>query len=165
MRSPDHRNLRMITPIALAVLGVAILIGCIPVPVPERVLSGRDFRKAVSGMERAGGLLVWASRRQVESVLGKPNLQTNKGRTVGYLLHTRHGYYVWPLCFTAVPNEEWYLLTIRYDESGNALTWDVKTRKSMILNYEHGYMAMAGEFRPPGATQPTTAPATRLLVR
>ena len=119
-------------PVVLAALGVALLIGCFPVPWPRRVTAGRDFRPIISGKEHAGLLRSGnTSRAQIESVLGPPTLSKDDGLTVGYVLDVQEGSFIWPLCFYGEPQWGSYLLRLRYDDGGLLLDWKVEKRVSV----------------------------------
>lgn len=118
-------------PVVLAALGVAMLIGCFPVPWPRRVMTGRDFRPIVSGKEHAALLRSDTSRAQIESVLGPPTLSKDDGHSVGYVLDVQEGSFIWPLCFSGEPRWGSYLLRLHYDDRELLLDWKVEKRISV----------------------------------
>src|SRR5690348_2329628 len=104
---------RLLLPATLLTLGVGMLIGCIPMPLPEKVLSGRDFRGVLHPKRAEPRIRIGTPRGEVEAILGKPGYRADEGQTVGYLLEVRKGFYLIPLCFTATPRNRWYLLRVR----------------------------------------------------
>lgn len=124
-------------PVVLAALGVALLIGCFPVPWPRRVMTGRDFRPIVSGKEHAALLRSDTSRAEIESVLGPPTLWKDDGLTVGYVLDVQEGSFIWPLCFSGEPRWGSYLLRLHYDDRGLLLDWKAEKRASEYPFFEY----------------------------
>jgi hypothetical protein len=128
-RIPGPRKWRMLTALAMIVIGVWVLAGCIYVPTPEqKVGPEKDFRGLTGDPQsnkpiRAGAV----TRSQVIAMLGKPTLVSADGRRLGYAIETHTGIGIWPLCFSAgTYTATGYAIRLKFDEQGNLLSYEAK---------------------------------------
>ena len=121
-----RRVMRFIIAVALLILGVVLLIGCIPIPGPEKVSSGRDFRRFIDPHSKSPHIQVGMTRSQVEWWLGTSGYQEAKGRIVVYELGTIDGFYLVPLCFKTQERRHMRELRLVYDEEDVLRTWSIK---------------------------------------
>ena len=105
-------------PTALCFLGGALLIGCIPIPMKEKVITGTDYRRVFG--ERGQWLVDGkTTRQQVLNHLGPPQYKTDTGAFFGYFLQTNTGYWVQPLCFQGVRADQFRILLLQFKEDGS----------------------------------------------
>ena len=134
------RGLRLTLPILFMVPLVWLMVGCHYLPSWERVqLRGtkRDFRDLtgpVVGQDRpivAGRV----TRRQVESLLGPPPYASVDGRSAVYMLTTRHGLWVVPLCLAAGSGSESQVaVRLEYGADGVLLRYRLATASHELQN-------------------------------
>ncbi|HEX4796266.1 MAG TPA: hypothetical protein VH370_20925 [Humisphaera sp.] len=119
-----HR--RAFIPISLALIGAVALIGCSPIPIGEHRVKGTDYRPVAGNL---GQYLQEGrtTRQQLEAKLGPPQLRAGSGRFAGYVLQTNSGVWVMPLCFKAVPINDFYMLQLEYDDAGLLVRYDVRS--------------------------------------
>src|SRR3712207_1613261 len=92
----------LLAPIALIVIGVWLLAGCVYVPTFGTTTSGRNAGKSVGPANSDRPLRVSrATLDDVLKVLGRPPHATAEGRVLAYPWRVRHGVSIWPLCFAA----------------------------------------------------------------
>jgi len=120
---------RALLPIILASIGAACLIGCIPIPIGEHRVKGTDYRPVTGDL---GQYLQEGrtTRDQLVAKLGQPQLSAGSGRFAGYVLGTNSGVWVMPLCFKAVPINNFYMLQLEYDDAGVLVRYDVGWSKT-----------------------------------
>jgi hypothetical protein len=127
-RRAAHRRLRIAVPLALIVLSVWLLVGCLYLPTGENVhLTGskKDFR-SMPGYDSNQKPLVAGrfTRERIEAFLGCPNYLSDNGRRVMYLIHASSGVWVMPLCFSLrAGTDETVGLVLRYDERNTLESW------------------------------------------
>jgi hypothetical protein len=111
---------RWLVPLALIALGAALLIGCIPIPAPEKILAGTDYRKFAGddGQLLRNGV---TTRQEIVARLGQPQKSAEGGRFAAYYLHTNSGFWIMPLCFHATPDDHFRLLMLEYDAKGTLI--------------------------------------------
>ena len=146
---------RVAVPILCATIGIFLLIGCIPIPLPEKVVQGKDFRAQLKP-PAANRLLSRgrSTRREIEMVLGSPTYRDRTGRQMCYYLETRAGAYVYPLCFNATEMDRIYVLQLEYDDAGVLKSWNLlQGVTDPILGGSPLFRYMSG-----GIREPTTRP-------
>lgn len=111
--------------IALIVIGVWILAGCIYIPIPEHPIDSKqkDFRPAVQKLAPSPQR---TTRTQITSLLGEPQITSKDGLAVLYTYRTKSGLWLEPLCFNAEPDG--YRLVVaafEFDAQGRLTDWDL----------------------------------------
>ena len=117
MRRPFHR---LIAPAILLGLLCWLMVGCVYIPTFEHAdLRGakQDFRRLTGEMKPIGVGRI--TRQQVLALLGPPPFASEAGSAYGYVIDTRQGIWVVPLCFDAHPGNEGQLgLKLVFDDKG-----------------------------------------------
>ena len=110
-------------PTVLCFLGVVLLIGCIPIPTPEKVVAGTDYRR-VFGKQGEWLVRGETTKQQVLTHLGPPQHEASDGEFLGYYLETNYGFWVQPLCFNAGRTQAYWMLSLQFDHQGRLLRYD-----------------------------------------
>jgi hypothetical protein len=122
-------------PIALAVVGAWLLVGCVYVPTFGPVISGKDVAKAVGAGDSKKPLRTGqASVADVRRLLGEPPFASDDGRVLAYPWTVRNGLAVWPLCFSAYPVRGQRTLVLRFDSSGFLQSFHLLKQDEPVMN-------------------------------
>jgi hypothetical protein len=118
--TPAHSRRRRLLPTALCLLGISLLIGCIPIPMKEKVTAGTDYRRVFGDH---GQWLVdgQTTREQIVKHLGPPQHNASDGEFFGYFLETNTGYWIQPLCFQGVRADQLRILLLQFGKDGTLL--------------------------------------------
>lgn len=121
-------------PVALSSLGIACLIGCIPIPAPRSPTAGRDASLDVGSEDSRRQLRVAdATKPAVLKLLGEPYFTSDDGRSLAYAWSVRNGYAVWPLCFQAFPINGDRTLVLRFDEHDVLRSYEALKRDDPLV--------------------------------
>jgi outer membrane protein assembly factor BamE (lipoprotein component of BamABCDE complex) len=135
---------RTIAPLMLVALGIWLMAGCLYIPTFNATVHGPDASESVGGEGSTKPLKPGATRDAVQRVLGKPYFATSDGRYWVYSWEKRKGILVWPLCFSAKPEDRAYALTLEFKdndivhdfmlEQGHATVylWDVRNEDRFV---------------------------------
>ena len=173
-----RRIRRLLAPVALIVIGVWLLAGCVYIPTFSTTTSGKSVGGSVGAADSRRPLRVSRSTLDdVLRVLGKPPHATSDGRVLAYPWSVRHGIVVWPLCFAGYSVNGQRTLVLRLDERHVLRSFEILRQDDNILDLYGG--ARGAKMLPPeiwgdraeamreklGRWQPSTrtstAPATR----
>jgi hypothetical protein len=114
------RPAKLIAPLVLLCLLVWLMVGCVYIPTFEHAdLRGakQDFRKLTGETKPIGVGRI--TRQQVLALLGPPPFASETGSAYGYVIDTRQGIWVIPLCFDAhAGNEGQTGLKLVFDDHG-----------------------------------------------
>jgi hypothetical protein len=109
---------RLLLPIGLTVMGVALLTGCIYIPQFDRVIKGNDASRAVGDPKSKKPLVTGnATIHAVLEKLGAPAFVDPSRRRLGYRWRTLSSVTVWPLCAWVSPDESASTLVLQFDAS------------------------------------------------
>ena len=108
---------RALLPLALIFAGVALLSGCIYVPIPERTVYGTNVGARVGPANSSKPVRIGRiSRNDVLRVLGEPAQMSPNGRELTYTWGVQTGVWVWPLC--GHPQGAGREITLKFDDAG-----------------------------------------------
>jgi hypothetical protein len=151
----NNRRFRIsvILPIALIIIPLWLLIGCLYIPTGEMVYrtgSKKDFRPLVGN---AGGdkpiVVGRISRAGVEAILGSPPYSSSNGRRVMYVMHVKKGVWIMPLCFTASNGTDQAIgLVLTYDKAAmlRSLKQSDVEFEQVVLMGIHQFFGPSGAF-------------------
>src|SRR5687768_2214030 len=132
-----HRRARIALPVALIVLGMWLLVGCVYIP---------TFGTTVSGKNVAGSVGPKASRKPVRislstvtdvvRVLGEPPHATSDRRVFAYPWTVRNGIAVWPLCFAAYSVRGTRTLVLRFDEQHVLFSAELLSENDRVIRWD-----------------------------
>lgn len=121
---------RSAPPIVLSLLGLTLLIGCIPIPGTYRRMRGDGTRpEAHIGDERSNKPLKFmhATIADVVRVLGEPNDRTLDGKSLIYAYRVNDATTIYPLCFMVYPASSPRYLKLDFDGSDTLLRYKIYT--------------------------------------
>lgn len=118
---------RALIPLGLLGIGVALLIGCIPIPGSYQPRDGGFRPEAHIGGPTSGEpiRLRRSTRDEVIRVIGTPHKATPDGRTFVYDYQVNTVTTVFPLCFMALPEYAWRYLRLDFNEAGELQRYKV----------------------------------------
>jgi hypothetical protein len=118
---------RVALPIALIVIGIALLEGCIYIPTFNMAVGGKDATKSVGPAGSKKHLQPGMSTRQnVQRILGKPFFASTDGRYLVYSWKKQKGFLFYPLCFMAAPEDDAFAMTIEFGGDGVMKGFDIE---------------------------------------
>ena len=133
------KRLRLLLPAALAGVGVFLLVGCIYVPMFNKVEEGQNYSKKVGNAKSRKPIRVGrAHRDDVMRVLGAPPYASPDGRRAAYPWSVTNGIWVWPLCFNAYAQRGNRALLLDFDEKGIVRGFRVEKYDGNVLYNEPG---------------------------
>ena len=101
------------------VIGVMLLIGCIPLPAPYSPVKGRDASREVGKANSRKPIRIGATTGEtVRQLLGTPYFTSDDGNALAYHWSVRNGVVVWPFCFYAHPVNGERTLVLRFNKGG-----------------------------------------------
>ena len=114
---------RVLRPTVLTAIGVAMLIGCIPLPGSYRPDNNKPRPEVHIGRERSDKPIRvnHATAERVILVLGEPSMRSADGRIIGYHYRVDVGHTVWPLCNNDFFNDSTYesrMLYLQFRDDG-----------------------------------------------
>ena len=134
---------KALPPFALALLGVALLIGCIPVPTFNKVVSGKDASRSIGAAGSKRPLVTGnATLRRVLDTLGPPAFVDPDGRRIAYRWRTLNNVTIWPLCAWVTRDENASTLVLRFGTSETLEHFELKRDWA-------GNDMSSGHFEPP----------------
>jgi hypothetical protein len=138
---------RAVLPWFIICICFVVLAGCIWIPTFEHRTdtSQPDFRNMV-GEENSKRLIRTGAiqQKQVFALLGPPQMASVAGRAIAYVMYTKKGIWVSPLCFRAWPAEQHvYVLRLIFNDHDTLIKWD------LAHDEEQGYqIPLLGEISP-----------------
>jgi hypothetical protein len=132
LKSPQPRCdprliLRIAIPSALIVGGILALVGCIPLPFPERSAdpAQKDIRTMFGDSSSKRAFRTSKSTRaEIISALGPPPYASQDEKSIAYTFNMYNGLLIVPLCFTATANgSSVYAVRLDFDDSGVLVGW------------------------------------------
>lgn len=126
---PECFKKRHLTPWALIVASVWLLVGCLYIPTGENVhLTGskKDFRQLPAYDDHQNPQVAGRfTRDKIEALLGPPPYVSANRRRVMYVVHVKSGLFIAPLCFTARDRfDHGFALVLVYDSAGRLVKWE-----------------------------------------
>src|SRR4051812_24794019 len=129
---------KTLAPLTLVVLGIAILIGCIPLPGGFKQRGDRPRPEASIGQLNSDKAIKvrGSTFGQVIDALGPPTMSSDDRRILVYTYEVNDISLFWPLCFWEGADPEFHqrYLLLRFDDAGRLQSF--KTYKD--LNDLHG---------------------------
>lgn len=158
------RTLRLLLPLALIVLGLSLLAGCIYIPTFGRTIDGENVAKKVGDEQSRKPVRVnRTTRDQVLSLLGPPDLMNSDGSALAYTWTVQNGFAVWPLCFTGSSVDGYRTLVLRFNPAGKLASFKVLKANEPLLDFGGTTHPMPDDLRDEQRRRlyPQTAPSTR----
>ena len=126
MRRRGVKGVKLAMPITLVVVGVWLLTGCIFIPTFDKTIRGRNVSEYIGSAKQARPIrLHAATRNDVLRILGEPHFASPDSTRIAYVWYVRNGMWLWPLCFTAFPQDGSRALLLTFDEAGVLRTSEV----------------------------------------
>jgi outer membrane protein assembly factor BamE (lipoprotein component of BamABCDE complex) len=166
---PATGSVRLLLPLALILLGIGTLSGCLFIPAFNPTIEGRNAAKEVGDAGSRTPIQVGrATRADVLRTLGHP-WQTNEAGTKWmYEWSVRNGLVVWPLCFQAYPQDGKRTLVLEFGPDDRVRSFEVLAIDGNLMHdgpYEAPVPAdvrqeRQARWRRPVIISPATAPTT-----
>src|SRR5580704_5254067 len=109
---------RKILPIVLILLGATLLVGCFywPAPHPTEESDQKKLYYAIGDSNSKRPMRVGqVTRAQVLQLAPIPQWASLDGKSLVYSVSGVKGYWVWPLCFLAAPDQEEFGIRVNFD--------------------------------------------------
>ena len=120
---------------ALAVVGVWLLVGCIYIPTFGTRFSGKNVGKSVGAAGSDKPVRVkYSTRSDVLRVLGEPPFATADRRVFAYPWTVRNGIAVWPLCFATSAIRGQRTLVLRFDSNDVLGSFQTLKQNEPVVN-------------------------------
>jgi hypothetical protein len=151
---------KLLLPATLALLGIALLSGCVLIPTFGVTMKGRNVGKEVGDKGSDKPVRVGrATEADGRRLLGDPPYSSDDGRVFAYTWMVRNGVIVFPLCFSADSLRGHRTLVLRFDEAGVLELFKVHNSDEQFWWPAPAAPVLPPEVLPPGGAHPAAHPA------
>jgi hypothetical protein len=136
---------RVFLPIILTALGAMLLIGCFYIPVVPHPTDLHNFGKIFEEVGDRGSKqplrIGDATRAQVLLAAKEPPMMASPdGKSLVYSTPGVKGYWIWPLCFYAGPEEEGFHMRLNFDDAGVLRSYKVRHGGESLQEIQAGML-------------------------